>query len=198
MKLKEFRRVSIDRELNLDIDTLVFEKKTWRFIALILVLLMFVLMCSDYYYRDKISQQRDYYVAKTKELKDSIYNYTKLNDKNILFWCNYFNVKYPKVVLAQMKLESRNFTSDLSIISNNLSGMKKARVRNTTAIYETKSGFSGYSNYIEHIKDIKMWQDFNRIDTIRTEKDYIEYLSRVYAEDKNYKNKIYKMLTTMK
>jgi len=146
----------------------------------------------------KVIELHNHYEAKIKDLENRIYSYTILNDSNILFWCNYFRIKFPEVVLAQMKLESGNFTSNLSTIHNNLSGMKKTRIRNTTATYETETGYSGYSNYIEHIKDIKLWQDFNHIDTIKTQEDYIDYLSRVYTEDKNYKSKIYKILNTMK
>jgi len=186
------------KELNIYTNYLKAKIIVCRYISFILISIMLLLIYSYHQEVNKLKEERDYYMSKIKSFKDSVYNYTKLNEKNILFWCDYFNVKFSRVVLAQMKLESGNFTSDLSIIHNNLSGMKKTRVRNTTAIYETKTGFSGYTNYIEHIKDIKMWQDFNYIDTIRTEKDYIDYLSKVYADDKNYKSKIYKMLNTKK
>jgi len=168
--------------------------KVCSFMSFILISIMLLLIYSYHQEVNKLKEERNYYMSKLKNLKDSVYNYTKLNEKNILFWCDYFKVKFQNIVLAQMKLESGNFTSDLSTIHNNLSGMKKARVRNTTAIYETKTGFSGYSNYIEHIRDIKMWQDYNRIDTIKTGEDYINYISRVYATDKNYKEKLYKIL----
>ena len=62
--------------------------------------------------------------VKRKTLTDSIYQLTKLTDENILFWCKYFDIKYPQVVLAQMKLETGHFTSELCLQANNLIGMK--------------------------------------------------------------------------
>jgi flagellum-specific peptidoglycan hydrolase FlgJ len=93
-----------------------------------------------------------------------------------------------------MRLETGHFTSDLCLQANNLVGMKHPKTRQTTASYTTSSGYGGYASYIEHIYDIKLWQDYYCVDTIKDDLSYIDFLCRFHATDKQYKQKLLKLM----
>jgi uncharacterized FlgJ-related protein len=111
---------------------------------------------------------------------------------NMLRVMNQMGIAYPDVVLAQARLETGNFTSKVFRENNNLFGMKLPRVRNTTAIGEQNS-HADYASWRQSIIDYKLWQD-NMIAGIKSKKQYLNYLSKNYAEDKKYINKLKQML----
>lgn len=66
--------------------------------------------------------------------------------------------------------------------------MKLARSRNTTAIGEF-SGHALYEDWRQSVMDYSLYQS-TYLRKIRTEDQYLEYLSQHYAEDPNYVNKL--------
>ena len=99
-------------------------------------------------------------------------------------------VKFPEVVFAQAVLESGHFTSSLFERANNLFGMKIPTKRETTAIGST-NGYSKYENWHQSIYDYKLWQEFlfsKRGELTKAE--YLAYLKKWYAKDKNYLTKV--------
>lgn len=107
-----------------------------------------------------------------------------------------WNVKYPEVVLAQCMIESAYLSSTIFKENHNLFGMKVATTRPTTA-KGTRRNHAYYDNWIMSIIDYALWQAaFTR--KLKTEKDYINYLNQVYAEDNSYTIKIYKLLPKIK
>jgi uncharacterized FlgJ-related protein len=105
-------------------------------------------------------------------------------------------IAYPDVVLAQAKIETGNFTSKIFIENNNLFGMKLPKRRETTAVGENRN-HATYTDWIQSIKDYKLWQD-KMIHKSPTLEDYLNYLGRNYAEDKNYIKKIRKTMKKLK
>jgi uncharacterized FlgJ-related protein len=101
-------------------------------------------------------------------------------------------VAYPDVALAQAKIETGNFTSKIFRENNNMFGMKLPYRRATTAVGENRN-HAKYTDWIQSIKDYKLWQD-TMIHRAPTKSAYLAYLKRNYAQDKNYINKIKKII----
>lgn len=102
-----------------------------------------------------------------------------------------YNIKFPNIVFAQSLIETGHFTSDLLHMENNLFGMKYPTRRETTSSGKSNGGYASYSEWIDSVEDYSLWQQ-NMIgdkDEI-TEEEYLKLLGRVYAEDKEYVNKI--------
>jgi hypothetical protein len=118
----------------------------------------------------------------------AVFTDSTLNEYNVYKALLFFDIKYPEIVMSQIKLES-SLTSNLCKNNNNLLGMTVPYKRNTTAI-NTK-GFAKYKNWIECIIDYKLYQNYifskNNLDT---KKKYIAYLHRNYAKSSNYKTQI--------
>lgn len=118
----------------------------------------------------------------------------------ILLGCNYYTqtkeqvynelvrqeIKHPDIVLAQLRLESANFSSNLYKANKNLAGMKLAKQRKTTAKGE-RYGFAYYSSWTKCIADLKLWQD----KYYDGEKDYYKFLQDIgYCEGNDYISKL--------
>lgn len=111
-------------------------------------------------------------------------------EEKVRVYLKELNVKYPVVALAQMKLESANGSSRIFRENNNLFGMKLPKFRPTTALGE-KNNHSYYSHWRQSVIDYAMWQSFVMDpENIASEKDWIEYLDKMYSEDGSYGKKI--------
>lgn len=97
------------------------------------------------------------------------------------------NFKYPHIVLAQAKLESSNFNSTIFKENNNLFGMKQARTRPTTAT-GTERSHAVYNDWKDSIIDYALYSQTYLAG--KTEAEYYAYLSRNYAEDPSYVDKL--------
>ena len=142
------------------------------------------------------SQQIHYVkVSKPYLIHDTIYiskEELKHNDSKTLDYveCELksLNVKFVDIAVAQSIIESGSYTSDVYTKANNCFGMKLAKQRPTTAIGEYK-GYAKYKNLRDCLIDYALWQQ-NNLSGINTNEGYLEFLERVYAEDKDYINKI--------
>ena len=94
------------------------------------------------------------------------------------------NVKFPHIVLAQSKLESGNYTSNIFKHNHNLFGMKEARVRIHTST-GTQHSHAYYTNWRESVYDYAFYQ-CRYLSKIHTEDEYYSYLNQSYAEASNY------------
>lgn len=97
------------------------------------------------------------------------------------------NIKYPHIALAQAKLESGNFRSDIFSENNNLFGMKQARVRVNLAA-GTKRGHAYYVTWEDSVLDYAYWCA-TYASSCRNEDEFYALLSR-YAEDSLYETKL--------
>lgn len=115
-------------------------------------------------------------IKDTLQFEDSIYTYIfKLR------------IQHANIVYAQAILESAKFTSKIFKENNNLFGMKLAYQRPTTAIC-VKNNHAVYHNWKECILDYAIWQSIYARNL--TEDEYLKKLSSLYAEDKEYVNKL--------
>ncbi len=102
------------------------------------------------------------------------------------------NLKFPHIVYAQAKLESGNFNSIIFKKNCNLFGMKVARRRPTTNKGEV-NGHAFYDTWQESVVDYAFWQA-KYMSELKTEKEYLEGLGAVYAEDPLYIKKLTRII----
>lgn len=96
----------------------------------------------------------------------------------------------PVIVIAQSRLETGNYQSELCTDYNNLFGMKKARIRPTTATGSTENNYATYESWYDCIKDMKLFQQWY-LSRGRDLSDYLTFLEVIgYAEDPLYIYKI--------
>ena len=90
---------------------------------------------------------------------------------------DYYDIAFPEKVMAQAKLESGNFKSNICLCYNNLFGL-----------YDSSSGdYYRFTTWQESVKFYKI-----KIQSkLKKGEDYYEFLERIgYAEDNNYIDKI--------
>lgn len=114
------------------------------------------------------------------------------NEVNLLKEMDKIGIRFKEIVLAQSKIETGHYQSKIFKSNNNLFGMKLARQRQTTAIGE-QFNHAKYTNWIESLKDYKLWQD-KYCKEFKSDDDYLNYLSDIYAEDKQYVKLIKQMI----
>lgn len=97
------------------------------------------------------------------------------------------NVKFPEIVCSQAIVES-GFNSEIWRTNNNPFGMKLARIRATTAS-GVNNGHASYAHWKDAAYDYALYQNAYLLD-LKTEEEYLNYLSQQYAEDTNYVSKV--------
>jgi flagellum-specific peptidoglycan hydrolase FlgJ len=111
-----------------------------------------------------------------------------VNEKILFEYITSLNINYPYIVLAQAKLESNNFNSNIFKENNNLFGMKYARQRATTSL-GVKNKHAFYSDWKQSVLDYALF--YNKyLSKVKSEEEYLKYLSKVYSEDKDYLKKL--------
>lgn len=91
-------------------------------------------------------------------------------------------IPHAHIVLAQARLETGNFRSDLCRVNKNLFGMKRGR------------RYATYRHWRDSIKDYKQ-----RISSRYQGGDYFAFLRRIgYAEDPAYQRKVMHIVRTSK
>ena len=104
-------------------------------------------------------------------------NITTLNEQNIIYWINYFELKEPEIVLSQIKLETGYLNSKICINNNNLLGLMKS-----------KTEYYKFSHWIESLIFYK-YKIQNRYKP--NKETYYQFLIRIkYAEDNYYIKKL--------
>ena len=100
-------------------------------------------------------------------------------------------IEHPDIVLAQIKLESGNLTSELFIENNNFLGMKYAVQRPTGALGK-KNGYANYDSWEDCVYDYMVWQ--SRYAKKLSKEEYFDYLGENYAQDKSYISKLKQLI----
>ena len=95
------------------------------------------------------------------------------------------NVKHPDVVYKQAILETGWFKSRSFLEHKNAFGMKRPRVRKTTAIGKAL-GHAKYDHWFQSVIDYKYYQEY--YDSLGFEmNDYYSFLEKAhYSSSKNY------------
>ena len=111
------------------------------------------------------------------EVQDASFLHGELNDSTLYLALEYYNIKHPRIVLAQAKLETGNYTSKHCINGNNLFGLYNSR----------KKEYFSFEHWHHSVKAYKDMIEYKH----RDDEDYYEFLVRIsYASDPNYVNKV--------
>lgn len=113
----------------------------------------------------------------------------EINDANVLAFMEYIGMEHPHIALAQMKIESAHFKSNLAKNNSNYFGMKHPSKRTSTSL-GSKNGYASYKSWAYSVLDYALWQRSYARNL--TEKEYLDSLS-TYAEDKKYIDKVKKL-----
>jgi len=121
-----------------------------------------------------------------------------------------YKIRFPKVVLAQMILETGTFKSKIFKENHNPFGMKHNKrgfstgVKNGHANYPHMShkGYCTWECYDFAFMDYRNWQDKYLPDSVTTEEQYLYYLDHLpgglrYAEDPLYTIKLRNILNVI-
>ena len=139
----------------------------------IILMMLFCFVSMSFHDINTVSTERN-----VEEVYDTSFLYaTELNDSILYLALVHDNVKYPKIVLAQAKLESGNYTSYHSRKRNNFLGL-----------YNSKRGeyfkFNHWTDCIQGYKDMIEYK-------LKDGEDYYNFLVRIrYASSPNYINKV--------
>lgn len=109
------------------------------------------------------------------------------SDSAALAFIEESGIQHPHIALAQMKIESGNYQSNISKTNNNYFGMRHPAQRLTVSL-GNKKGYARYRNWAYSILDYALWQ--RRYAWNLTEEEYLTKLSNTYAEDPNYIAKV--------
>ena len=95
-------------------------------------------------------------------------------------------IKFPEIVLAQVKLETGHLTSKNCLKRNNLFGMKGGEKTS-----DNLNGYRIYKHWFWSIRAYKKWQRHAYGDS---DEDYYQFLERIgYAESEKYILKLRKL-----
>lgn len=112
--------------------------------------------------------------SKSMSIEDSIYSYMQE-----------INLKFPKVALAQARLESGNFKSRLFRQDFNMFGMKTAQRRVTLSKSEPGQ-YAEYHSWKESVIDYALYQSTYHF-KVRSEREYVDQVCESYSENPKYK-----------
>lgn len=114
------------------------------------------------------------------EVQDTSFLHKELSDSTLYLALEYYNIKHPRIVLAQAKLESGNYTSYHCRVKNNFLGLYNSQKKEYFKFDHWTDCVQGYKDMIEY--------------KLRDEEDYYDFLLRIgYAEDPEYISKIKEM-----
>jgi hypothetical protein len=120
------------------------------------------------------------------------------SEENLIEALKSKNINKPHIVLAQAKLETANFTSDVFKDNHNLFGMKEAKRRPTTNL-GIKRGHAYYDNWESSVEDYGYYQAYQGLAKIESDEHYYNLLYKLgYAEDPNYILKLKKLAEKLK
>ena len=132
----------------------------------ILLLILFSFMFMSFHnivsIRPKV-EEHDVSFLKAKELNDSI----------LYLALVHYNIRHPKIVLAQAKLESGNFTSNHYKKRNNFLGLYDSKRKEYYKFNHWTDCIQGYKDMVEY--------------KLRDGENYYNFLRRIkYASSENY------------
>lgn len=117
-----------------------------------------------------------------------------VNIKYVNSLLNKHKIKFSRIVLAQIALESNHLKHKRVLEDKNITGMKVSAQRYTFAINNHDYGaFAKYETIEECIMDYKSFQIQNAL-FITTEEQYLEMLSKVYCKDIGYIKQIKRLM----
>lgn len=118
-----------------------------------------------------------YYQSSKEEKMDTSFLQSELNDSTLYLALLYYEVKHPKAVMAQAKLESANYTSSYCKKNNNFLGLYNSSKKRYYKFDHWTDCIQGYKDMVEY--------------KLKDGENYYDFLRRIkYAEDVAYIHKI--------
>lgn len=135
-------------------------------------IILFILFCFISINIQQSNKLYSYFESTIEEYDDSFLR-GELNDSTLYLALLHYEVKHPKAVLAQAKLESGNFTSRHCRVNNNFLGLYNSR----------RMEYFKFNHWSECILAYKDMVEYK----LREGEDYYDFLLRIgYAESPNY------------
>jgi len=116
----------------------------------------------------------------------------QFSESRMIHLAESLGIKHIDIMVAQSRIETGWYTSPIFIHNKNLFGMKLPERRETTAIGSNR-GHAQYISWQQSVADYKLWQ-LNVLIKNKSREQYLSYIGRTYAEDRNYINLINKQL----
>lgn len=111
------------------------------------------------------------------EVQDTSFLQGELNDSILYLALEYYDVKHPRTVLAQAKLETGNYTSNHCVNKNNILGLYNSR----------KGEYFSFDHWTDCIQAYKDMIEYR----LRDGEDYYSFLKRIkYASNPDYTKKL--------
>lgn len=124
-------------------------------------------------------ESMDNIVTKIDTIKKDSVN-VSLTDDSLLEELQARNIAHPKIVLAQAKLETGNYTSKVCLTHNNLFGLRKA-----------DGSYYKFNHWKESVQAYKDYVQYK----YQPPSNYYKFLEDIgYAEDKSYTDKLKKIV----
>ena len=140
-----------------------------KILLLILSSFMFMSFHNIASIRPKV-EEHDVSFLKAKELNDSI----------LYLALVHYNVKHPKIVLAQAKLESGNFTSNHYKKKNNFLGLYDSKRKEYYKFNHWTDCIQGYKDMVEYkLRDNENYYNFLRRIKYATSENYIRQIKQI-------------------
>lgn len=148
----------------------------------IILIILFCFVSMSFHDVNVMPKQQDVEVCDTSFLQSR-----ELNDSILYLALIHYNVKHPKAVLAQAKLESGNYTSYHCRVGNNFLGLYNSRKKEYFK-------FNHWTDCLLKYKQCFQSKDLN----YSTDEEYIDYLLEIgYATDPLYKDKIMRIINNL-
>lgn len=114
--------------------------------------------------------------------RDSVF--IVFSEQNMISYAKEIGIEYIDVMVAQARIESGHYTSNIFKEGRNLFGMRLPERRETTAIGKHRN-HAKYESWVKSVDDYKIWQT-NVLAKARSKKQYLAYIGKNYAEDPKY------------
>lgn len=112
---------------------------------------------------------------------------SKFSEERLIALLKEAKVKFPHIVLAQARIETGNYKSNLFLKNKNLFGMCRPTWRSTTSL--SKTGPAKFLRWEDSVYDYAIWQT-QFVSRVKTDVEYIARLAK-YAKEKTYRKKVY-------
>ena len=126
------------------------------------------------------------------EVKIIIAQRNEFSEEKLISLIKSLNFPFSYIVMAQAIHETHSFKSILFIENKNLFGMKQSYVRIHIS-KGTNNEYAIYDTWMDSVYD-RAFYSATYLSNIKTEDEYYSYLSQMYAEDKDYVNKLKKLI----
>jgi hypothetical protein len=171
--------------------------------AIVIISILFILNLFTWnrFYNEKSKNQtikEDYYNLQDENnellgVVELLNETNEFSEENLYLVLEGLNIMYPHIVIAQSKIETNNWKHSIFKESGNLFGMKAAKLRPHTHFGEHKGHADYKGNWKLSVIDYALWQS-REAKNVKNENQYYFLLSKLYAEDPDYIEKLKKIV----